>query len=119
MSIASENAKQIRKGMEVFINLNIGADDLMAAVGTTGGIKVSPGSDTERLSGINMWPWRKIADFQGDGFPLDGSYKLWDGDSSNSQEKGVIGYRTIVGRDVHGTFQFDEQDTYHVPALTV
>lgn len=119
MSIASENAKQIRNAMEVSVNIGVSAGSEMAYLGGNNTMKVWPDNATSQGSEINFWPWRKIADFQGDGFPLDGSYTLWDQDYYNSESKGVIGYRSIVGSNMTASIYFQQQDTYHVPALTI
>lgn len=96
MSIASENEKQIRKGMEVHVSLNTNVSGSYASVYSTSSAKIVRDPSTDQ-SDINAWPWRRIADFQGDGFPLDGSFKLWDGDTIDSQTKGVVGIRSNVG----------------------
>lgn len=115
MSIASENAKQIRNAMEVHVSLNTNVSGAYASVdpidsSSTLNVKVMRSDATDQTD-ISTWPWRYIADFQGDGFPLDGSRLLWDGDTVDSPTKGVVGIRSDVGLsyssmwlgvDVHG-----------------
>lgn len=96
MSIASENAKQIRSAMEVHVSLNTNVSGAYAHIAYSDA-KVTRSSSTDGTD-ISAWPWRYLADFQGDGFPLDGTRALWDGDTVDSSAKGVVGIRSDVQR---------------------
>lgn len=103
MSITSENAKQIRSMMEVHVSLSANVAGAYASVESSGRAKVVRSAVTDQTD-ISAWPWRKIADFQGDGFPLDGTCQLWDGDTTDSPNKGVVGIRSTVGASMMYVF---------------
>lgn len=110
MSIASENAKQIRDSMEVHVSLNTNVADAYASVNSSSWAKVVRSAATDQTD-ISAWPWRKIADFQGDGFPLDGTCQLWDGDTTDSPNKGVVGIRSVVGTSMYVFAWVPDEDT--------
>lgn len=91
-----QNAKQIRDSMDVLIEIELASDDVtLSYSGYSGSAKVADGELDEPT-----WPMRKLADLQGDGFPLDGSCVLYDSSTSPSQANGKLGVRGNVGEAV-------------------
>ena len=91
-----QNAKQIRDPMDVLIEMELASDDVtLSYSGYSGTAKVADGELDEPT-----WPMRKLADLQGDGFPLDGSCVLYDSSTSPSQANGKLGVRGNVGEAV-------------------
>lgn len=91
-----QNAKQIRDPMDVLIEMELASDDVtLSYSGYSGSAKVADGELDEPT-----WPMRKLADLQGDGFPLDGSCVLYDSSTSPSQTNGKLGVRGNVGEAV-------------------
>ena len=112
-TIASENAKQIRKAMQVHcgmtsrvdVNLNFTVSGDIAASDSNRNVAL----DTEE------WAMRNLADFQGDGFPLDGTRILKDSTVFGSLADGKIGIRSDIG----GTMMVTATATQQFAALTV
>lgn len=91
-----QNAKQIRDPMDVLIEMELASDDVtLSYSGYSGTAKVADGELDEPT-----WPMRKLADLQGDGFPLDGSCVLYNASTSPSQANGKLGVRGNVGEAV-------------------
>lgn len=90
-----QNAKQIRDPMQVQINVYLSDDDIDMTYSGYSSAKVADGELDER-----NWPMRKLADLQGDGFPLDGSCVLYNASTSPSQTNGKLGVRGNVGEAV-------------------
>ena len=91
-----QNAKQIRDPMDVLIEMELASDDVtLSYSGYSGTAKVADGELDEPT-----WSMRKLADLQGDGFPLDGSCVLYDSSTSPSQANGKLGVRGNVGETV-------------------
>lgn len=91
-----QNAKQIRDPMDVLIEMELDSDDVtLSYSGYSGSAKVADGELDEPT-----WPMRKLADLQGDGFPLDGSCMLYDSSTTPSQTTGKLGVRGNVGEAV-------------------
>lgn len=97
-TIDSENAKQIRQPMDVLIKMTVPEDIAITASGYASSAKVADGVLDER-----SWPMRKLADLQGDGFPLDGTCVLYDPSTTASWTNGKIGIRSNVGQPVSVT----------------
>ena len=93
-----QNAKQIRDPMDVLITMSLADDDISMTYSGYSSAKVADGVLDER-----GWPMRKLADLQGDGFPLDGSCVLYDSTTQPSQANGKLGVRSNVGQTVSVT----------------
>ena len=97
-TIDIENSKQIRQPMDVYVSMDY-LDDIA--------LTYSDYSSTANLAdGIldeTDWPMRKIADLQGNGFPLDGTYELYDSTVVASSSTGKLGIRGDVGESVSVT----------------
>lgn len=93
-TIDAENAKQIRKSMEVFVSLDAieYAQNVNANSASGYSLKV-----IESTLMDEDYPMRLLADLQGDGFPLDGSCELYDPNKVSSYQNGKIGCRGTVG----------------------
>lgn len=63
----------------------------------------------------DQWTMRKLTDFQGDGFPLDGSCVLLDTATAGSLANGKVGIRSDIG----GTLQITVTSTQTIPAVTL
>ena len=97
-TIDRENAKQIRQPMDVLITTQVPDDDItLSFSGYTSTSKVSDGRLTQPT-----WPMRRLADLQGDGFALSGSYALYES-MTPSATNGKIGVRGHVGQAVNLT----------------
>lgn len=95
-TINAQNALQIReKPMEVYISLQTGSSAKISNYTPQGNYKSY--DSTLGDSSISM---RNIADLAGEGFPLDGSYKLYDPNEATSSSNGKLGLRGNAGQDV-------------------
>ena len=97
-TIDSENAKQIRQPMDVLITMSLADTDISMTYSGYSSAKVADGVLDKR-----NWSMRKLADLQGDGFPLDGSCVLYDSATQPSQTNGKLGVRSNVGESVSVT----------------
>lgn len=113
MSINSENLKSIRAAMDVRCGLTYRTAATLSYT-ITGGIKVKDTNITAAL-GSSEWNMRQLADFSGDGFPLDGSCVLYDGDATASLDRGKLGIRSDIG----GTFTVTATASTNIAALTI
>ena len=109
-TIDSENAKQIRQPMDVLITMSLADDDITMTYSGYSSAKVADGKLDER-----SWSMRKLADLQGDGFPLDGSCVLYNSATQPSQANGKLGVRSNVGQSVTVTATGSKV----MPSLTV
>lgn len=77
-TIAAENAKQIRRSMDVLITMQVPDDIDLTYTWDRTAVKISDPEAPERAAplGQSSWPMWAIADLQGDGFPLDGSRRV-------------------------------------------
>ena len=103
-TIDRENAKQIRQPMDVLITMQVPDDDItLSFSGYTSTSKVSDGRLTQPT-----WPMRRLADLQGDGFALSGSYALYES-LTPSATNGKLGVRGHVGQAVDLTVTGSQQ----------
>jgi len=103
-TIDRENAKQIRQPMDVLITMQVPDDDItLSFSGYTSTSKVSDGRLTQPT-----WPMRRLADLQGDGFALSGSYALYES-LTPSATNGKLGVRGHVGQTVNLTVTGSQQ----------
>ena len=94
-TINSENAKQIRDPMEIYIHLFAGGS---ATIGSY--TAYSPYKSYDSTLGNTSWAMRSIADLAGDGFPLDGSVEWFDSSITPSANNGKLGVRGVAGSNV-------------------
>lgn len=94
-TINSENAKQIRDPMEIYIHLFAGSS---ATIGNY--TAYSPYKSYDSTLGNTSWSMRSIADLAGDGFPLDGSVEWFDSSITPSANNGKLGVRGVAGSNV-------------------
>lgn len=97
-AIDTQNAKQIRDPMDVLITLDLADDTVTCTFSDYGSAKVGDG----RLN-VPTWPMRKLADLQGEGFPLNGEHVLYDPSTTPSARNGKLGVRSNVGQSVSVT----------------
>lgn len=102
-TIDLENAKQIRRQMEVYIRMDYLDDVELAFGGYSSTAKLADGILDER-----DWPMRKLADLQDNGFPLDESCELYDSTVVASSANGKLGVRGNVGENVSLTVTGDD-----------
>lgn len=103
-TIDRENAKQIRQPMDVLITMQVPDDDItLSFSGYTSTSKVADGRLTQPT-----WPMRRLADLQGDGFALSGSYALYES-LTPSATNGKLGVRGHVGQTVNLTVTGSQQ----------
>ena len=93
-----QNAKQIRNPMDVLIEMELPDESIVPSFSGYSSAKVADG----KLNNPT-WPMRKLADLQGDGFPLDGSHVLYDSSTSPSYLNKKIGVRSNIGEAVSVT----------------
>lgn len=91
-TIDSENAKIIRKSMLVEFKMPIADNSGVLTFYTDSSRKIY-----DFTLNNTTFPMRKLADLQGDGFPLDNSCKLYDPNTSAGSLNGKIGLRGNVG----------------------
>lgn len=93
-TITEQNALQIReKPMEIFITLQTGSSAKISSYSPQGSYKSY--DNTLGDSAISM---REIADLAGDGFPLDGTRRLFDASEAANSTNGKLGLRGIAGQ---------------------
>lgn len=90
-TIASENLKNIRQGMDVFVHVQQVQNAALTV--TQNNAKIY---DLTTMQDTDV-PLRPITDLQGAGFPLDGSVVLYDSTVVASSENGKLGIRSNVG----------------------
>lgn len=90
-----QNSRQIRDPMDVLITMTLAADDITMTYSGYSSAKVADGVLDRR-----NWSMRKLADLQGDGFPLDGTHVLYDSATIASRANGKLGVRSNVGQSV-------------------
>lgn len=112
-TIASENQNQIRTGMEVHCGLTARASTNLSF--TTSGDIAAVDSNISASLDTEDWTMRSLADFSGDGFPLDGSCVLLDTSATGSLEDGKIGLRSDIG----GSFAVTASASSEITAVTV
>lgn len=76
-TIDTQNAKQIRDAMEVHCGLSARYTKADLSVTAQSGQIAATDSNLSESIDADKWNMRKLADFQGDGVPLDGSCELW------------------------------------------
>lgn len=91
-TISSENDKTIRKSMLVEFKMPIADNSGVLTFYTDSSRKIY-----DFTLNNTTFPMRKLADLQGDGFPLDNSCKLYDPNTSASSLNGKIGLRGNIG----------------------
>lgn len=95
-TINAQNALQIReKPMEVYITLQAGSSAKISNYAPSGTYK-----SYDSTLGNTSYSMRNIADLAGDGFPLDGSYRLYDPNEATDATNGKLGLRGNAGQDV-------------------
>lgn len=95
-TINAQNALQIReKPMEVYISLQVGSSAKISNYAPSGTYK-----SYDSTLGNSSYTMRNVADLAGEGFPLDGSYRLYDPNEATSSSNGKLGLRGNAGQDV-------------------
>lgn len=95
-TINAQNALQIReKPMEVYITLQTGSSAKISNYAPQGTYK-----SYDSTLGNTAYSMRDIADLAGEGFPLDGSYRLYDPNEATNSTNGKLGLRGNAGADV-------------------
>lgn len=113
MSINTENAYSIRKAMEVHCGLTYRTTDTLTYT-ISGNVKLKDTNISTSLAN-SEWDMRQLADFSGDGFPLDGSCELYDGEDTASLAAGKLGIRSDIG----DTFTVAVTASGTIAALTI
>ena len=104
-NINTENAKQIRDRMEVYAGINARQTSVIFSTITPGaGLEIQDSNTLTAMSNTD-WNMRVLTDFQGQGFPLDGTCELYDSSVAASLDDGKIGLRTTVGTGTTITVQ--------------
>ena len=96
--IDRQNAKQIRDPMDVLITMTLEDSDVTMSYSGYSSAKVADGVLNKR-----DWSMRRLADLQGEGFPLDGSCVLYNPSTSASSSNGKLGVRSNIGQSVSVT----------------
>lgn len=94
-TINEQNAKQIRDPMQVEISMQVGSNAKISNYAVPSTYK-----SYDNTLGNAEYSMRVLADLAGDGFPLDGTAKLYDPNETASAGNGKLGYRANVGDDV-------------------
>lgn len=94
-TINEQNAKQIRDPMQVEISMQVGSNAKISYYAVPSTYK-----SYDNTLGNAEYSMRVLADLAGDGFPLDGTAKLYDPNETVSEGNGKLGYRANVGDDV-------------------
>ena len=95
-TIAAENAKQIRRSMDVQVTMQVpDTGTTLTFSGYSSSAKVADGVLNQQT-----WPMRTLADLQGDGFALNGSAALYDPNVAASRARGKLGVRGNAGQTV-------------------
>lgn len=114
-TLDTQNAKQIRDAMEVHCGLTARYTNADLAISQkSGDIAVTDSNLSESID-ADKWNMRKLADFQGDGFLLDGSCVLLDTSLPGSLDDGKLGIRSGIG----GTLVITVTSTQTIPAVTM
>lgn len=95
-TIDQENAKQIRKPMEVHCGLSAEDPGASLTISNITGQKVGDSSPGTALK-ATKWDMRKLTDFKEGGFPLTGEAQLLDTSIAASEADGKLGMRSHVG----------------------
>ena len=95
-TINAQNALQIReKPMEVYITLQSGSSAKISNYAPQGTYK-----SYDSTLGNTAYSMRDIADLAGEGFPLDGSHRLYDPNEGADATNGKLGLRGNAGANV-------------------
>lgn len=116
ITINSENAKQIRKPMEVyctFISQEEG-NKLSISIPDTSGIKIRDTNYLDTLVNNNI-AIRKLTDLANGGFVADGTASFFDGNTVGSQSAGKLGIQTNIG----GRVVMNITGTKRINSLTI
>lgn len=97
-TINEQNAKQIRKPMEVYARMDLSDKSITMTYSGYSSAKIADG----KLDQTN-WKMRKLTDLQGDGYPLDESCVLYNPNTTASARNGKIGIRGNIGEPVSVT----------------
>lgn len=114
MSIAIENAKQIRDPMRVSVTMSNRTTDVDVSVSASGDIAAMDSNVSTSID-ADAWSMRGLADFQGEGFLVDGSCQAYNSALAGSLENGKIGIRSTIG----GTMTIRVTSTARIIALTI
>lgn len=90
-TIASENLKNIRQGLNVYIHVQQMQNLALTVTTSTANI-----SDTTSIQSAEI-DLAGLADLQGFGFPLDGSRRPYDPSETASLDGGKVGIRSNIG----------------------
>lgn len=112
-TINIENAKQIREPFEIHCGI-AAHSDIDLAFTASGDIAASDSNMSAAVDN-ELWAMRGLADFQGEGFPLDGSRELLDTSVAGSLADGKIGLRSDIGGEMTVAVTGEEE----IVALTV
>ena len=93
-TINSENAKQIRDPMEVYIHFFAGD------TATISSYTIPSYKSNDNTLDNTSWTMRKITDLANGGFPLDGSCEWYDAALTPSASDGKLGVRGNIGANV-------------------
>lgn len=97
-TINEQNAKQIRKPMEVYVRMDLSDKSITMTYSGYSSAKIADGKLDQ-----TDWKMRKLTDLQGDGFPLDSSCTLYNPSTAASASSGKIGVRGNIGEPVSVT----------------
>lgn len=112
--IDTQNAKQIRDSMEVYCGMSARSTGVDLTVSLSGDIAAVDSNISTSID-ADKWDMRKLTDFCGEGFPLDGSRKLLDTSATGALSSGKIGIRSTIGGDMTITVNA----TANIPAVTL
>jgi len=108
-----KNAEQIRDPLEIHCGITA-RSDIDLTVTASGDIAASD-SNAGAAIDTEQWAMRGLADFQGEGFPLDGSRELLDTSVAGSLADGKVGLRSDIGGTMTASVTGDQE----IVALTV
>ena len=114
-TIDTQNAKQIRDAMEVHCGLTARYTKADLSITAQSGQIAVADSNLSVSIDADKWDMRRLADFQGEGFPLDGSCQLLDTSTPGSLASGKLGIRSDIG----GTLTITVTSTQTIPAVTM
>lgn len=97
-TINEQNAKQIRKPMEVYVRMDLSDKSITMTYSGYSSAKIADGKLDQ-----TDWKMRKLTDLQGDGYPLDSSCVLYNPNTTASASNGKIGVRGDIGQPVSVT----------------
>ena len=97
-TINEQNAKQIRKPMEVYVRMDLSDKSITMTYSGYSSAKIADGKLDQ-----TDWKMRKLTDLQGDGYPLDSSCTLYNPNTTASASSGKIGVRGDIGEPVSVT----------------